>query len=96
MQSFPKDFGIELAGLSFDEIFEKHPKWVECVSQLWTDNCTGLFKDFRNYILHRLYDDICRIEHKQRCHKYVKSLNTRNIPEYLVKYVTRRSPPTGI
>ena len=96
MDRFPDNFGIELAGLTFDEIFEKHPKWVACVSEMWTDKCTGLFKRFRKYILLRLKDDLSRIEHEQRCHKYVNSLTNRNIPEYLLKYVARCTPPTGI
>ena len=89
MERFPDDFGIELAGLSFDEIFEQFPKWVECVSEHWTDNCTGLFLKFRNYILLRLKDDISRIKHTQRCYEYVKTLKDSNLPEYLIKYACR-------
>ena len=91
MDRFPENFGIELAGLSFDEIFKKHPKWIACVSELWTDNCTGLFKKFRNYVMLRLKDDLSRIEHEQRCYKFVQSLGARKeIPVYLIKYSNAR------
>jgi hypothetical protein len=93
MERFPSNFGTDLAGLSFNEIFDQQPKWVEYVSELWTDNCTGLFLDFRNYIILRLKDPISRSEHEQRCHEYVKTMKIRQLPEYLVKYATRSTLP---
>ena len=86
MDRFPENFGIELAGLTFEQIFENHPKWIACVADNWTDNCTGLFKKFRNYVLLRLKDDLSRIEHEQRCYKYVRTLDQSNLPPYLIKY----------
>ena len=86
MPKFPKNFGSELAGMSFSEIFEQKPKWVECCDACWTAVCTGLFLDFKIFIKLRLTDPISRTEHEFRCREYVKTLDTKKIPEYLLKY----------
>jgi len=96
MQRFPEDFGTELAGKSFEEIFTEFPKWVACVEHTWTENCTGLFEEFRNYILLRLQDPVSRIEHDQRCYDYVKTLTLQKMPSYLIKYASRSVPSTEI
>ena len=46
---FPAEVG-ELGGLTFEEAFRKCPKIIEFVHSLWTDSCTGLFKEFREYV----------------------------------------------
>mgnify|MGYP006178586631 CR=1 FL=1 len=91
MKRFPENFGTELAGVSFEELFEQHPKWVEYIAALWTADCTGLFKELRAYVLLRLKDPISKAEHEQRCSEYVRSLTTE-IPTYLVKYVESKPP----
>ena len=86
MERFPDNFGKELAGKSFEYIFENHPKWVACVELAWTDQCTGFFKQFRTYILDRLSDPASRQSHEDRCRTYVSTLTLKNLPEYLLKY----------
>ena len=94
MQRFPENFGNELAGKSFEDIFQYFPKWVACVELTWTDNCTGLFEEFRSYILLRLQDPVSRIEHEQRCQEYVKTLTLKQLPSYLIKYARRTIVPS--
>ena len=86
MERFPVNFGSELAGKSFEDIFENHPKWVACVEFSWTDSCSGLFDRFRTYILERLSDPASRTSHEDRCRTYVSTLTIKKIPEYLLKY----------
>ena len=69
---FPDNFGTDLAGLTFCEVFEMHPKWIECVRETWTSNCTGLFLEFLQYVRLRLVDPISVDQHEDRCRKYVK------------------------
>ena len=92
MDKFPKDFGNELAGMSFEDLFEKSPKWVEYVDDMWTDDCTGLFRKLRDYILLRLKDPVSKAEHEARCAEYVKSLKETDVPPYLLKYVGSKPP----
>ena len=87
MGEFPENFGTELAGMDFEDVFEKCPKWIECVYSMWTDNCTGLFLEFQQFVKMRLSDPISKTEHEFRCREYVKTLAFDKIPEYLVKYV---------
>jgi hypothetical protein len=87
MERFPVEFGMDLAGKTFEDIFEHFPKWVACVELTWTDNCTGLFKRFREFILLRLQDPISRIEHDNRCQEFVKTLKRDTVPQYLLKYL---------
>ena len=82
---FPDNFGTDLAGLTFDEAFELHPKWIECVRETWTSNCTGLFLEFLEYVRLRLVDPISVDQHEDRCRKYVKKCK-KNLPDYLLKY----------
>jgi hypothetical protein len=89
--SFPENFGTVLAGLEFEQVFIQHPKWVECVDVCWTENCTGLFLEFYKFIKLRLDDPLSRFAHENRCEKYVKKLKKDKIPEYLVKYASRRT-----
>ena len=89
--SFPENFGTELAGLEFEQVFLKHPKWVECVDTCWTENCTGLFLEFYQFIKLRLDDPLSRFAHENRCEKYVKKLKKDKIPEYLLKYASSRT-----
>ena len=86
MGEFPKNFGNELAGMDFEDVFEKKPKWIECVNSTWTENCTGLFLEFLQFVKLRLSDPVSKIEHEFRCREYVKTLAPNKIPEYLVKY----------
>jgi hypothetical protein len=86
MFKFPENFGNELAGMTFNDIFERKPKWVECCHATWTKNCTGLFLEFKKFIKLRMTDLISRTEHEFRCREYVKTLDANKIPEYLIKY----------
>ena len=86
MGEFPENFGNELAGMDFEDIFEKHPKWIECVASTWTENCTGIFLEFLDFVKMRLSDSISKLEHEFRCSEYVKTLAPNKIPEYLLKY----------
>ena len=86
MGKFPEKFSTELSGMDFEDVFEKYPKWVECVDATWTDNCTGLFLDFQQFVKLRLLNPISKTEHEFRCREYVKTLAHDKIPEYLLKY----------
>ena len=86
MERFPDNFGNELAGMSFEEIFEDSPKWIECVRDTWTDSCTGIFLRFRNYVMLRFKDIISVTEHESRCRAFVNNLSKDKIPCYMIKY----------
>ena len=90
MERFPDDFAGELQGLTFDEVLNDHPRWIEFVRSCWTENCTGLFLDFLNYVRMRMEQDCVREAHERRCVEYVRTLLARNpdvkLPSYLVKY----------
>ena len=83
--SFPSEMGDELGGKSFHLVFETNPKIIEFVT-IWTDKCTGLFTDFRNYVMARLANPLDREAHEDRCRKLVKGYEETNIPRYLLKY----------
>ena len=83
--SFPDGFG-ELENMTFEEVFEKHPKWVECCDSCWTENNTGLFKRFYDFVKEQLSEASVREEHEKRCRAYVKTLGKSECPRYLVKY----------
>ena len=83
---FPPEVG-ELGGLTFDEIFEKLPKWVE-FARTWT-KATGIFEEYRKYIIARLTFKTSRAEHEGRCREFVKDKFIGDLPEYLLKYVER-------
>ena len=83
---FPAEVG-ELGGLTFEEAFVRCPKIIEFVHSLWTDQCTGIFKDFRDFVKNALSDSAKLKAHKQRCRSYVKGLVTgTELAPYLVKY----------
>jgi hypothetical protein len=84
---FPENFGIELAGMTFEEVFKTKCKWIECVSHTWRSDCTGFFKEFHQFVMLRLMDPISRSNHEERCRYYVKTLDEKDIPSYLKKYV---------
>ena len=94
MREFPENFGNELAGMDFEDVFEKQPKWVECVYSTWTEKCTGLFLEFQLFVKLRLSDPISKCEHEFRCREYVKTLASNKIPEYLLKYSKHASSRT--
>ena len=82
----PAEVG-ELGGLTFEEAFVRCPKIIEFVHSLWTDQCTGIFKDFREYVNTTLDNPVKMSEHKRRCRKYVKGLVAgTELAPYLVKY----------
>jgi hypothetical protein len=93
MPRFPEEMG-ELAGMTFEDVFEKCPKWVEFVDSSWTDNCTGLFAEFQTFVKLRLENPISKIKHEHRCEKYVKTQKGKKLPEYLVKYLDDASGGT--
>ena len=82
-QQFPGDMGAELGGKTFDEVFTTNPKIIEFVTT-WTDNCTGLFSDFRRYVMARLDCPFEKEQHEARCGEFVRGKN--NLPRYLLKY----------
>ena len=83
--SFPTGFG-DLGDLSFEEVFVRFPKWVACVDRCWTENNTGLFKQFYEFVKRRLSEKIFREEHDARCRQLVASMESAEIPQYLVNY----------
>ena len=87
-QQFPGDMGKELGGKTFDDVFTTNPKIIEFVTT-WTDNCTGLFSEFRRYVMARLGSPFEKEEHEARCEKFV--IGKKNLPRYLIKYVKRIS-----
>ena len=86
MGRFPENFGNVLSGLDFEDVFEEHPKWICCCDETWTDGCTGLFLEFKNFVKLRLQNPISKAEHESRCREYVKTLKPDKIPEYMIKY----------
>ena len=82
-QRFPDEMGQELGGKSFDEVFTTNPKIIEFVTT-WTDNCTGLFSEFRKYVMARLDCPFEKEEHEARCEEFVRG--RENLPRYLLKY----------
>jgi hypothetical protein len=94
MSKFPENFGTELSGKDFETVFKTSPKWIECVRVAWTDNCTGLFLEFQQFVTLRLADIVSRTEHETRCREYVKTLKPENVPEYLLKYMKYASSGT--
>ena len=86
MTAFPKNFG-ELACKTFEEVFESNPKWIEYVLECWTDNCTGLFLEFQQFIKKKIEDKTKLQEHRNRCKAYVKKQKKEDLPDYLWKYL---------
>ena len=84
MNRFPDNLG-DFANLTFHEVFVMHPKWIEVVVDRWTTS-SGIFKDFHEYVSERMKDPASRSEHIDRCREYVKTLEQRDWPEYLLKY----------
>ena len=82
-QRFPDEMGKELGGKSFDEVFTTNPKIIEFVTT-WPDNCTGLFSEFRKYVMARLDCPFEKEEHEARCEEFVRG--KENLPRYLIKY----------
>ena len=83
---FPPDLGNEMSGLTFLEVFEKHPKIVEFVRKLWIErSCSGIFLDFFKYVRMMLQNSIVLEEHETRCKQYVKS--TAKVPQYMMEYL---------
>ena len=84
-KKFPNEMGDELGGKTFSKVFETNPKIIEFVSSSWTDNCTGLFSEFRDYVTTRLRIPFEKDAHVSRCQKYVNE--NANVPKYLLKYL---------
>ena len=80
-----------LGGRTFQEVFVQDPKWVECVSETWTNNSTGWCKDFQLFVKTMLSNPIVKLEHENRCEQYVKTLLDEKIPSYLIKHVKPRA-----
>ena len=80
---FPKIMGNELSGMTFLEIFETKPKIVEYVSSCWT-SATGVFEEFRSFIIDKLSSSSARAEHEARCREFVKT--HEELPQYMLKY----------
>ena len=78
--------GSELGKKSFSEVFESNPKIIEFVTSSWTDNCTGLFSEFRDYVNTRLKLPFEKDAHTSRCQKYVNE--TAHVPKYMLKYLS--------
>ena len=83
---FPSGIG-ELENMTFQEVFDTKPKWIECVDKLWTPANTGLFQKFYKFVKNELADPERRKEHEDRCRVYAKTLDKSKIPRYLIKYV---------
>ena len=83
---FPDGFG-DLGGKTFQEVFDTHPKWIECVRATWTENCTGLFLEFYNYVHATLKIPHELENHEIRCMEYVKDNNPSDLPKYLLNYL---------
>ena len=90
MTRFPINFGHDLAGLSFVEVWKQHPKWIAFVAASWTNDCTGLFLEFLQFVRARMTDDRMRVDHENRCEEYVRELLAikpdGKLPSYLEKY----------
>ena len=90
MGRFPDNFGHELAGMSFEEVWDEHPKWISFVTTCWTDNCSGLFLEFLQFVRNRMADDDMKLDHEKRCLEFVRELLVvkpdSELPSYLEKY----------
>ena len=84
MNRFPDNLG-DFANLTFHEVFEKYPKWIELVVDRWTTS-SGIFKKFHDYVLERMKDHASRLEHIERCREFVKGIEQIDCAEYLLKY----------
>ena len=91
MTRFPENFGHELAGLSFEQVWKQHPKWIAFVATCWTNDCSGLFLEFLQFVRARMADDEMKLEHEKRCVEYVRELLVvkpdSKLPSYLEKYL---------
>ena len=84
-KTFPQEMGNELGGKSFCLVFETNPKIIEFVTSSWTDNCTGLFLEFQNYVNERLRVPCEKDLHVSRCQTYANE--NANLPKYMMKYL---------
>ena len=85
---FPSSMGDELGGKTFEMVFKENPKIVEFAYTLWEiKECSGIFKQFLDYINSELKDAVKLKQHIARATELVRSLHVEKIPSYLRKYI---------
>ena len=85
MPRFPNELG-EVGGKTFEEVWVDCPKWTEFVRETWTNNCTGLFLEFQEFVTRKAKNERCLGEHVARCIQYCKNKPLGELPRYLLKY----------
>jgi hypothetical protein len=84
---FPVSMGGDMAGLSFPEAFEKFPNFTEFVYVLWVkERCTGVFREYLDYIFERLKIPAEKEAHRERCKQFVADKDKKGLAPYMRKY----------
>ena len=84
---FPVSMGGDMAGLSFSEAFEKFPNFTEFVYVLWIkERCTGLFREYMDYIFERMSTAAERELHRERCRAFAADKSKNGLAPYMRKY----------
>ena len=82
---FPEHVG-DFSGKTFEECF-LNPKWTECIRECWEgDKCTGMFREYYEYVMERLKNTDDRKAHETRCRNLCKQTAYLKLPGYLLKY----------
>ena len=84
---FPGSMGGHMAGLSFSDAFENFPNFTEFVYVLWIkERCTGVFREYLDYIFKRLSIPAEKESHRERCKNFVADKDKKDIASYMRKY----------
>ena len=87
MNKFPDKLG-DLSNKTFEETWTDCPKWVEFVRSTWNgDSCTGVFKDFFDFVKRKCKSEQNLGEHLARCIEFCKNKQLVSLPRYMLKYV---------
>ena len=89
-KQFPDKLGDTLSGKSFRYIFENYCDIIQFVTEMWEpEKCTGIFRDFYDYVIEQLKDETLAHMHQSRCRQYVESRRNDldKIPKYFNKYI---------
>ena len=86
MNRFPDNLG-DLSSKTFEETWVQCPKWVEFVRETWNGkSCSGVFKDFFDFVKRKSRDERVLGEHLARCIVFCKNKTLVSLPRYMLKY----------
>ena len=75
MTRFPKEMGGSIGGLTFEEVFCKHPNVIEFVDTKWfQENTTGLFLLFFKFVKNTLQNPRGTYNNHVKIHKNMKTI----------------------